>query len=95
MWQDPIVAETRALRDEYARQFNYDIAAIFADIAAKEAMHPEGVVSFPPRRPALYKGGDRQKDVYPQPSADPAGDETSHFTSTNAPPHSPRPKSHN
>ena len=29
MWQDPIVAETRALRDEYARQFNYDAAAIY------------------------------------------------------------------
>ena len=22
MWKDPIVAETRSLRDEYARQFN-------------------------------------------------------------------------
>ena len=74
MWQDPIVAETRALRDEYARQFNYDIAAIFADIAAKEALHPEGVVSFPPRRPALYKVRDRQQNVHRQQSADPAGE---------------------
>jgi hypothetical protein len=50
MWQDPIVAETRALRDEYARQFNYDIDAIFADLIARQAMHPERLVSFPPRK---------------------------------------------
>ncbi len=50
MWQDPIVAETRALRDEYARQFNYDIDAIFADLVAKQATHPERLVSFPPRK---------------------------------------------
>jgi len=35
MRQDPIVAETRALRDEYARQFNYDIGAIFEDLVAQ------------------------------------------------------------
>ena len=50
MWQDPIVAETRALRDEYARQFNYDADAIFEDLMAKQTMHPERVVSLPPRK---------------------------------------------
>ncbi|MEI7869221.1 MAG: hypothetical protein WCI11_15135 [Candidatus Methylumidiphilus sp.] len=50
MWQDPIVAETRALRDEYARQFNYDADAIFEDLMAKQAMHPERVVSLSPRK---------------------------------------------
>jgi len=53
MWQDPIVAETRALRDEYARQFNYDINDIFTDLMAKQAAHPERVVSFPPRKPMV------------------------------------------
>lgn len=28
MFDDPIVAETRRLRDEYASQFNYDLDAI-------------------------------------------------------------------
>ena len=51
MWQDPIVAETRALRDEYASQFNYDINGIFKDLMAKQAAHPERVVAFPPRKP--------------------------------------------
>jgi hypothetical protein len=53
MWQDPIVAETRALRDEYARQFNYDADAIFEDIMAKQASHPERMVSLPPRKVGL------------------------------------------
>ncbi len=53
MWQDPVVAETRALRDEYARQFNYDINEIFKDLMAKQAAHPERVVAFPPRKPSV------------------------------------------
>ena len=53
MWQDPIVAETRALRDEYARQFDYDAGAIFQDLLAKQAAHPERIVSFPPRKPVF------------------------------------------
>lgn len=53
MWQDPIIAETRTLRDEYVRQFNYDAEAIFEDLMAKQATHPERTVSFPPRKPIL------------------------------------------
>jgi hypothetical protein len=51
MWQDPIVAETRALRNEYTRQFNNDINDIFKDLMAKQAAHPERIVAFPPRKP--------------------------------------------
>jgi hypothetical protein len=50
MWKDPVVAETRALRDEYTRQFNYDTDAIYEDLIKKQAMHPERVVSLPPRK---------------------------------------------
>lgn len=53
MWQDPIIAETRTLRDEYVRQFNYDADAIFEDLMAKQATHPERTVSFPPRKPIV------------------------------------------
>jgi hypothetical protein len=60
MWQDPIVAETRALRDEYARQFNYDIGAIFEDLVAQQAKHPERVISFPPRKPAVTATADQR-----------------------------------
>ena len=50
MWKDPIVAQTRSLRDEYARQFDYDADAIFDDLIKKQAMHPERVVSLPLRK---------------------------------------------
>jgi hypothetical protein len=50
MWKDPVVAETRALRDEYTRQFNYDTDAIYEDLIKKQAVHPERVVSLPPRK---------------------------------------------
>lgn len=45
MWKDPIVAETRSLRDEYARQFNYDTDAMFDDLI-KKASHAPGAGSF-------------------------------------------------
>ena len=37
MMDDPIVEETRRIRDQLARRFNYDVNAICADIRAKEA----------------------------------------------------------
>jgi hypothetical protein len=36
MNEDPIVAEVRRTRDKLARQFNYDIHAIFADLRTRE-----------------------------------------------------------
>ena len=36
MNEDPIVEEVRRVRDKLARQFNYDIHAIFADLRARE-----------------------------------------------------------
>jgi hypothetical protein len=36
MWEDPIVAEIRKVRDEHAAKFNYDIAAICDDIRRQE-----------------------------------------------------------
>lgn len=48
--EDPIVEEVRRLRDEYARQFNYDLDAIFADLKRIERESQEPRVSFGPRR---------------------------------------------
>ena len=36
MINDPIVEEVRRVRDKLARQFNYDVHAIFADLRARE-----------------------------------------------------------
>ena len=36
MLADPIVEEVRRVRQEYARQFNYDLHAIAADLRRQE-----------------------------------------------------------
>jgi hypothetical protein len=51
MWQDPIVAETRALREQYASQFEHDAEAIFQDILRRQATPGKVLVSYPPRKP--------------------------------------------
>ncbi len=51
MWKDPIVKETRELREKYASQHNHDIEAIFEDIQERQSESKVKVVSFPPRKP--------------------------------------------
>jgi len=53
MWEDPIVKETRAAREQLAAQFNHDLAALCAFLREKEREHPERVVTLPPRRPEM------------------------------------------
>jgi hypothetical protein len=52
MWHDPIVEEVRAIRDAYAKQFNYDLEAIYRDLKEQEARSGRVVVSLPPKRVA-------------------------------------------
>jgi hypothetical protein len=52
VWQDPIVEETRALREAYAAQFQHDPAAIFNDILRRQAEPGKTLVRFPPRKPS-------------------------------------------
>ena len=51
MIDDPIVAEVRKARDEYARRFNYDLDAICNDLQQRQAQSGRKVVTFPPKRP--------------------------------------------
>ena len=51
MWQDPIVKETRVLREQYASQFDHDLDAIFEDIRKRQAASGKKLVSFPARKP--------------------------------------------
>jgi hypothetical protein len=37
MWDDPIVAEVRAIRERLAAQFAFDVHSIFADVRKREA----------------------------------------------------------
>lgn len=50
MWKDPIVEETRELREQYASKHNHDIDAIFEDIQQRQSKTDKKWVSFPPRK---------------------------------------------
>lgn len=53
MWKDPVVEEVRAIRDEYASHFDYDIEAICRDLKEQEARGGREVVTLPPKRVAI------------------------------------------
>ena len=38
MWEDPIVSEVRQVREQLARQFNFDVHAIFADLRKRQTL---------------------------------------------------------
>jgi len=50
MIDDPIVEEVRKHRQAHAARFNYDLAAIFADLIEREKNSSRPVVNRPPRR---------------------------------------------
>ncbi len=54
MCNDPVVEEVRRIRQEYAKQFDYDIRAIVSNLRKREQRHPERLVSFP-AKPARQK----------------------------------------
>jgi hypothetical protein len=51
MWRDPIVEETRALREEYAASLGHDPDAIFEDIRIRQLQRGKQLVALPPRKP--------------------------------------------
>ena len=53
MWKDPIVTETRSLREQYANQFGHNADAIFMDILRRQAVAGKKLVSFQHRVPVL------------------------------------------
>ena len=53
---DPIIAEIRAIRDEHAARFNYDVKVIFRDIQAKQKASGRKYVRYPPKRTILDPG---------------------------------------
>ena len=63
MWNDPIVEETRRLRDEYASKFNYNIHAMVEDLKRWESLgfpsetNPPKVLQPPPPPTVLLRRG--------------------------------------
>lgn len=53
MWKDEIVEELRKVRDDHARKFNYDLAAIYEDFKKREKK--SGLKFVQPSRKKLLK----------------------------------------
>jgi hypothetical protein len=51
MSEDDLVREVRAAREEYCRQFGYDLGAIVRDLREQERVGGRPVVRLSPRRP--------------------------------------------
>lgn len=51
MKRDPIVEETRQLREQYAAQLRHDMNAIFDDIVKRQNQRGKNLVTFPRRKP--------------------------------------------
>jgi hypothetical protein len=49
--RDAVVDEVRKAREDYARQFDFDLDAICRDLREKQASAGVPVVSLPPRPP--------------------------------------------
>ncbi len=49
MWEDPIVAEVRKIREDYAAQFNFDLQALYRALKEREQQDPRPKVSYPPK----------------------------------------------
>ena len=53
MWEDPIVKETRAAREELLQRFNYDLDALCAYLQELETQSEKKAVTLEPRRPVV------------------------------------------
>ena len=51
MWEDPIVAETRALREEMMKEAGDDLDALFDYLVREQEKYKDRLVRLPPRRP--------------------------------------------
>ncbi|GAB4179489.1 MAG: hypothetical protein Fur006_12790 [Coleofasciculaceae cyanobacterium] len=63
MWKDEIVEEIHRIREEYAKSFNYDLDAIFADLRKKQSESGREVVSLSPKRSLTKRWIDRRKVI--------------------------------
>jgi uncharacterized protein (DUF1800 family) len=49
MWEDPIVAEVRQVREAYAKKHDYNLRAMYRDLKAKENAEPGEKASLSPK----------------------------------------------
>jgi hypothetical protein len=51
MWEDPIVKETRAAREELLARFNYDLDALCRYLDETNLQSGKNAITLEPRRP--------------------------------------------
>jgi hypothetical protein len=55
IWEDPVVAEVRKIREEYAAQSNYDLKALCRALKEAEVKDLRPKVSFSPKPARLVR----------------------------------------
>ena len=58
---DPIITEVRAIRDEYAARFDYDVGKMFRDLRDRQNASGRKYVCYPARRPSIDLNGSQGK----------------------------------
>ena len=67
LWENKPCGKTKSSKkftstpEEYARSFNYDLDAIFADLRKKQNAHPEKVVRLPIKRRPNHNSWEQTK----------------------------------
>jgi len=62
-WEDPIVAEVRRIREELSAKFNFDLAAIFADIRSRQGEAGDRLIHLKGRQKAEQADAREAADV--------------------------------
>ena len=55
MNEDTIIEEVRRNRENYAKEFGFDLRLIVEDLRKKEQAHRDLLVSFPPKPPRNHR----------------------------------------
>ena len=63
MWRDEIVEEIHHIREEYAKSFNYDLNAIFADLRKKQEESGRKVVTLSREADLTTRWSGQSKDM--------------------------------
>ncbi|MGG6268709.1 hypothetical protein ACQ4M3_21000 [Leptolyngbya sp. AN03gr2] len=58
MWEDEIVNELHRIREEHAREFNYNLDAMFEDWQKKQAVSDRQII-YQPEHPATDQVNDK------------------------------------
>lgn len=61
VWEDPIVAETRALRQQLMDEVGNDLDKLIEFLKERELEHPERLVTLAPRRPIMAGTSDKNE----------------------------------